>query len=292
MVKNRNELLQVAAQNANQLKTHLRRSISSFMETQQVSVEELAFVLGITEDELMQILEGDGNVTLDVLSKLLVATDNVVEVKPIGASPMHSYGPGMPPSGGFPNPFPPVDRFGRPVPPPPHMMGGNPFTPPFNGGRGEQQPQAPTKQGRDSRGRFVRKAAGTTAAQQHQPRHSATHRPMQQRQQPAGQEVNPYATLTRDALVNIIRQNLWDGEIDVENATQGELIEFVYGKEQLLRQRTEQRQEVAQEQVQQPTETANSGNAIDKFLGMLQNMAEEARNNPQLAETLARFMPK
>lgn len=290
MVKNRNELLQVAAQNANQLKTHLRHSISSFMETQQVSVEELAFVLGITEDELMQIIEGDGNVTVDVLSKLLVATDNVVEVKPIGASPMRSYGPGMPPSGGFPNPFPPVDRFGRPVPPPPHMMGGNPFTPPVGGRRTEQQPQAQTKQGRDSRGRFTSKVA--PAAQPRQPRQSATHRPMQQRQQPAGQEVNPYATLSRDALVNIISQNLWDGEIDVQNATQGELIEFVYGKEQLLRQRTEQRQEVTQEQVQQSTETTNGGNAIDKFLGMLQNMAEEARNNPQLAETLARFMPK
>ena len=34
------------------------------------------------------------------------------------------------------------------------------------------------------------------------------------------------------------------------------------------------------------------GDSLNQFLGMLANIAQEAKKNPQLMETISRFMPK
>ena len=113
MVKNREELLQIAGSNANMLKSHLRKAVSEFLKVQRVSPDELAYVLGLTGAEMKQILEGNGNITVDALSKLLVATDMAVEIKPVKQTPLGAYGKGMPRSGGFPGPNGiPVDENG------------------------------------------------------------------------------------------------------------------------------------------------------------------------------------
>jgi predicted XRE-type DNA-binding protein len=297
MVKNREELLQVAQSNASQMKAHLRKAVSNFLNVQRVSPEELAYVLGITNDEMHQILEGNGNITVDALSKLLVATDMAVEIKPVRNTPLGGYGKGMPRSGGYPGPNGiPVDENGRPLPPPPGwpapgFMGGMPVPPPAGRTRRREEraadnlqevPMETTGPVRDARGRFVKKTA--SAAPHRRP---AT-------QHPQGVD-NPYLGIGTPELVNIIRQNIWDGEIDVNNATHEQLAAFVANKERIMRERTDsQAAPQAERHEEQPTQTpANGGgSALNQFLEMLGNVAEEARNNPQLAETIARFMPR
>ena len=286
MVKNREELLQVAGNNANQLKAHLRQAVSNFLTIQNVSEDDLAYVLGITGNEMNQILHGNGNVTVDVLSKLLVATDMAVEIKPVRNTPLGGYGRKMPKSGGFPSPHGmrvnaqgiPCDENGRPLPPPPGM-------PPFMGGMPPREeraadiqqevPMETTGPVRDSHGRFVKKAKNAT-------------RPVRLSSQPQMEEGNPYLNISRADLANIVRQNIWDGEIDVENASQQELAEFVANKERIMRQRASQAEQHAEPQ---PQPQGMSGSAT-AFIQMLENMAQEAKSNPQLAETIARFMPK
>jgi len=292
MVKNREELLQVAQNNANQLKAHLRTAVSTFLRVQKVTPEELAYVLGISNEEMQMILSGNGNITVDALSKLLVATDMAVEIKPVRQTPLGGYGKRMPRSGGYPSPHGmhmpmgvPVGPDGRPLPPPPgfdEMPGG------MFGGEPREEcrvevPMETTGPVRDARGRFVRKRKpATQPAPQPAPRPTA----------PA----NPYMNIGDAELVNIIRQNIWDGEIDVNHATHEQLAAFVANKERIMRERTEApaapEAEQPQAEARQETRTNGGGSAVNQFLEMLGNMAREAQNNPQLAETIARFMPR
>lgn len=292
MVRSREELLQVAGSNANQLKTHLRQAVQNFLAAQKVSEDELAYVLGITGNEMNQILHGNGNVTVDVLSKLLVATDMAVEIKPVRNTPLGGYGRKMPKSGGFPAPHGmrvneqgiPCDENGRPLPPPPGMpafMGGMHPREERAADMQEEIPMETTGPVRDSHGRFVKKA--NSAPRPVRPARLA---------QPQMEEGNPYLNISKADLANIVRQNIWDGEIDVANASQQELAAFVANKERIMRQRASQAEQQQAEPQPQPRPQGGMSGSANAFIQMLENMAQEAKNNPQLAETIARFMPK
>jgi len=292
MVKNREELLHVAQNNADQLKINLRRAINAFMKAQNVSPRELAYVLGISDGEMRQLIEGDGNITVNALSKLLVATDMVVEIKPVANTPLEAYGREMPHSGGFPGghgiPFGPdgipVGPDGRPLPPPP----GCPRSPFENGSRvlwkkpaepRRREERASSGPVRDEHGRFVKKT-------------STVRKPSVEQRE----EENPYNNLPDADLVNIIRQNIWDGEIDVDHASHEQLVRFVSEKERIMRQRqnADEQSQPRNEEVEQkaPKGVKGGGSALNQFLEMLGNVAREAENNPQLMETISRFMPR
>ena len=278
MVKNRKELLEVAGANANQLKKHLRNAVRSFINEQGVSPEELAYVLGITNEEMFQIIDGDGNITIDVLSKLLVATDLAVEIKPISMTPLKKFGREMPRSGGFPMAIP-TDEDGMPLPPPPGFMGDG-FGPgvmlggpnPFEKKRDVAEKQKPM---RDEHGRFIGKG--------HERRKQAT-------QRPSDLDENPYFSMSNSELANIIRQNIWDGEIDLSRANHEQLVDFVTNKERIMRERSERNNEEAKQEDVKPGK--DNGDALNSFLEMLGNVAREAENNPSLMETISRFMPR
>jgi len=292
MVKSREELIQVASSNANQLKTHLRRAVSEFLRAQRVTQNELSYVLGITTNEMNQILEGDANVTVDTLSKLLVATDLAVEIKPVRNTPLGGYGPKMPRSGGFPGPNGiPVDENGRPLPPPPGFPRPEFMRGPGEWGRPQREeraadrqevPMETEEQPRDEHGRFARKGNGA---------HRRASRPEQRND-------NPYFGMPDADLINIIRSNIWDGEIDVNRATHQQLAEFVTEKERIMRQRqdepanTQEQPQAPQAEQPQAPNVGGGSDALNQFLGMLGNIAREAQHNPQLMETISRFMPK
>lgn len=292
MVKNREELLQVAQSNANQMKGHLRNAIRNFLKVQKVTPEDLAYVLGITADEMHQILEGNGNITVDALSKLLVATDMAVEIKPVRNTPLGGYGPQMPRSGGYPGPNGiPVDENGRPLPPPPGWypgMGPGPAFGPAPRPRQREERAADNMQEvpmetngpvRDARGRFVKKAP------------VAHRRPATQR--PQTTEINPYLNVGDNELVNIIRTNIWDGEIDVNNATHEQLAAFVANKERIMRERREAPATTQEQpQTQQEAPVNGGGNTLNQFIEMLGNVAREAEHNPALMDAIQRFMPR
>jgi hypothetical protein len=96
-------------------------------------------------------------------------------------------------------------------------------------------------------------------------------------------------------LTNIIRSNIWDGEIDVNRASHDELAAFVANKERIMRERQNPPVEEKRNPNVDSAKAPNIGGGSDtlnQFLGMLGNIAREAQNNPQLMETISRFMPK
>ena len=138
MVRNKQELLAKASEWVNHAKNDLRSSLINFMERVGADQNRIANALGLSVGEVDQILNGNGEITLSTFAKLLVATNNVLEIKPL-TEVRGAIKPNGIPRGGFPNPnqlhrmtgsrptaVPPMGSnlhpFGAPMAPP---MGGN-----------------------------------------------------------------------------------------------------------------------------------------------------------------------
>lgn len=282
MPKTRSELLAMSADWAQRAKEDIRAQIENFMSKVETSEEELAYALGIPEDEMHAILSGDGSISLETFAKILIATEHALAIQPIEDTPMGNYrnplprAQRMPPLGRVPsrrernwreelneddfdddaqNPYdeddrewtPPTDRFGNPLPVPTDRNG-NPLPSPQELEargidpmdfmrrlaedevmarrrplpRGEApQPapapapeEAPDIQPRDSRGRFMPR-----------PKPAA---PARRRTMP------PLSELSWGELSDLVRTNLWDGEINLHTASHKELVDFLTEKERRL----------------------------------------------------------
>lgn len=290
MVKNREELIRIAESNSAQLKSELQNQIGSFIHLQNVTPAELDYLLGLDEGTIDAILSGEDELTVDTLSKLLVATNMVVEIKPIEMTPMRAYDCVMPRSGAKPSPEM-MGNNGNGMPMGGFFPGKAPMPKPqarrwyeddeVDEGDNIPKPNGALKMGeiarkarfeakRDARGRFVKSDKNPTVAK------------------PIDTPHYPYGTMNDEQLINIIRNNIWDGEIDIPHASHEDLAAFLMEKERIMRARrensaggVEQHRDIKEEQ--KPSETS-------KFLKMLQNMAKEAENNPQLMGTIRRFM--
>lgn len=227
---NRQILQASASEWVRQAKNDIRTKMLEFMHEVNTSRSELAYALAISEGELAQILDGNGEITLTTFAKLLIATGNVLEIKPIEESPLAmENGAPVPPVGGQPQgrtpqgrPFPPRP-FGAPRPGGmPHRPGAVPPPPP--GGlyndfhrQGVEEPVAPVgMQPRGADGRF---------------------RPWPRNPQPAPQSQNQqpnFAVMEREQLVDIIQTKLWDTEIDVEAASREQLVRFLEDKDRRM----------------------------------------------------------
>lgn len=279
MVRNREELLRVASQHAGQLKNEVSRGLKGFMSAKRVSAGQLAHVLGINEGHMNEIVRGTAQLNVDDLSKILVALDLAVEIKPVSMTPVGGYGDGFPlgkmPRGGKKAPMP----FGGPMPP---MPFGGPMPFPHEPFAEPAEPQP-----RDERGRFVRRNATAT-------RPSAV---------PNGGE---FEMLSDDELKDIILRNLWDGEIDVNRASHGALAAFVNRKDMLMKQRSNGDMPAPEDVVgceprafehecDEPCgglKSEEKPTVVNSFLEALGNIAKAVENDPRLAETFERFMPK
>jgi hypothetical protein len=265
MVKSREELLRVASRNVAQLKREMSRMLKHFMDRNDVELEEIAYVMGISEERMEDILNETATLDVVELSKILVALDLVAEIKPIEMTPLKGYSDDMPEVGGLPDfedlrPGMPLPPFSRPNP---HMFDFD--EEPIEDEEDEEaieedekfdEPKTieKPKQGRDSRGRFLPKE-----------------KPID----------NEFEKLSDDDLLDIIFKNLWDSEINVETATHEELALFVADKERLMRMRqAEKTAPKAKEKV----------SVVDDFINMLKKLEAEAEHDQYLAEKISQFM--
>lgn len=278
MIRNREQLLQLSADWATRAKNDIRSKMIEFIEASGMNQAQLSDVLGMGMGEIEQILNGNGEITLTTFAKLLIATDHVLEIKPLSMSPMaqgmprvnqprqrrtaqrrdengrfvRSEEPQMPQMvDGYPIPPrgmnggmmpPPMDEDGNILPPPPHFGG---MMPPMGG-------MMPNRMGGMPGVRRPNVAP--------------------QRPQMIREEVAPQATqfdaLDRRALVARIRENNWDSEIDLVNSTRNEMINFLVEKEE--------------------TKVARPQNAdLERIESML---AAELERNPQLAEVIRKYI--
>ena len=276
MIRNREQLLQLSADWATRAKNDIRSKMIEFIETSGMNQAQLSDVLGMSMGEIEQILNGNGEITLTTFAKLLIATDHVLEIKPLSMSPMAQGMPRvnkprqrhtaqrrdangrfmrnsdieMSPMGGIPMvdgyPQPPRDANGRIMPPPMDEDGNILPPPPHFGG------MMPNRMGGMPGVRRV---------------NVASQRPQMIREEVAPQ-VTQFDALDRRALVARIRENNWDSEIDLVNSTRNEMINFLAEKE--------------------ATKVARPQSAdLEQIESML---AAELERNPQLAEVIRKYI--
>ena len=203
MIRNREELVSMANSWTTMAKEDLRNKIVSFMEEVGASADELAHVLAISNAEIQQIINGNGEISLLTFAKLLIATDNVLEVKPITESPFANM-TAMPDPSQMPMPTP---HMGGRMPmgemPTPHM-GGMPM------------PHIP----------HPNMGEVNEALNQKPLRRAAKHNAVSSSQKPTGQPI-PLDELGKRELANLIVKNHWEREIDINSSSRGELIDFL-----------------------------------------------------------------
>ena len=227
---NREQLQRLASEWTRMAKNDIRNKVISFMGEVDASERELAYVLAISDGELKQILEGNGEITLSTFAKLLIATGNALEIKPIEDTPISDY-ENIPTEEEFERPLPRPNVFARQKPqpmqpqfgrpsfsrpiPPMHEEDGNDFIPPMpeelrrameeRYDRPVHRPEQP----RDEYGRFA-------------PKH-----PQMRKEEAPRREVSPFESKSTDELVKIIRERLWDSEINLNRASKAELVAFL-----------------------------------------------------------------
>ena len=231
---NREQLQRLASEWTRMAKNDIRNKVISFMREVDASERELAYVLAISDGELNQILEGNGEISLSTFAKLLIATGNALEIKPIDETPIGNY-ENLPSEEEFERPLPRPNIFERPRPQMNHPQFTRPnftspigeerendFIPPmpeslrevferrFNKpNRNVEEPNHEVRQPRDEHGRF----APRQPRQEEAPRHETPS--------------SPFASMGTDELVKIIRERLWDSEINLATASKNDLVKFL-----------------------------------------------------------------
>ena len=303
MIKNREQLLQLSADWATRAKNDIRSKMIEFIEASGMNQAQLSDVLGMSMGEIEQILNGNGEITLTTFAKLLIATDHVLEIKPLAVSQMAQ---GMPRMGGSKKKKTqqPRDRYGRFIPqgmeempmvdgyPHPQMFDGNGKMmppPPMFDGNGRMMPPPPMF---DRNGRMMPPPpmfdgnGGVTP-----PPHFCGMPGMRQRQRVAEQEIpqpqvrqerveqvqnSGFDAMDRRALVNVIRENHWDTELDLINSTRSEMIDFLNAKQSMM----------AARQTAQPQQNVE----LDESEKIGQMLAAELERNPHLRDVIQKYI--
>ena len=274
---NREQLQKLASEWTRMAKNDIRNKVISFMREVDASERELAYVLAISDGELKQILEGNGEITLSTFAKLLIATGNALEIKPIEDTPISDY-ENIPTEEEFERPLPRPNVFARQKPqpmqpqfgrpsfsrpiPPMHEEDVNDFIPPMpeelrrameeRYDRPVHRPEKP----RDEYGRFA-------------PKH-----PQMRKEEAPRREVSPFESKSTDELVKIIRERLWDSEINLNRASKEELVAFLDEKNKRM---TEYKRMKALEEDPK----------VNEFKSKMKNTLH---NNPHLREWAKKFL--
>lgn len=250
MITSREQLVRCANEWLNVARTDLQRKMSEFIRSVGASQDEIAEMLAISDYEMQNILNGNANISLDTFAKLLIATGNAIEIKPVEKTPLNGKKRKAQPQSRQIMPIPGM------MPLPPFMRGGRMMPPPNFDGMTEFPMPEPSQ----LRGEAMQ-------------RPTMPHRKIQ---------------VSRKELIDAVMKNGLDGEIDLMNSTSDEIAHFCrangieFGRDVTQRPRPEQ---CACEEV--PQRASEKPNEFDEIAKM---MAEELRNRPDLLSQIKRYI--
>ena len=285
MIKNRQTLLALAAEWTTRAKNDLREQILNFMREVGTDETELANALGISDGELSQILNGNGEITLSTFAKILIATENAIEIKPIGATPFGSYGQIPPmPRGQFGPCGAMRPRDGRPMPP----MGG------------QMPPMGVPPMGDVPQRRFCGMPGMSRKMNRQTPPMGGQMPPMADPE--IMESIGALDAMPRATLMDTIVTNHWENEINLMTATRADMINFLMEKGFRVPRTNEVTnapftQEVGNRQhggvdTTATTEnlTVNEDNDVDDTSNLGAMLAEELQRNPHLKSIVERYL--
>lgn len=232
---NGNLLRQSANAWVQQAKQDIANKIREFLNESGISLPQMANDLGLDINELNNILNG-GAPSLMTFATLMIASGLVLEFKPVDEANIPVDRNGMPiPQGPMPAGMPMPGMRQRPAQRPPHSM--------FDDFQRQPAPEpAPVQQQpRGSNGRFQPWPKPQGGA----PVPPAGMRPVPGvppmfGQRPQQNQRPPFAQMNREELVQVVREHLWQNEIDLAHVDREQLVRFLEDKD---RQYAEMRNE-------------------------------------------------
>lgn len=185
-------------------KSDIKEKIQELVEKNNTTPQELAYVLSISENDLMHALDGDGDLDLLTFAKLMMASGNVLSIQPIENAPqpfMDEQKPRRPHRKFFDLDEPP--SFGRPTAMAPLR-------------RAIPTPFVDEEEFLDNMRR----------------RNFCGHSPSCSNEPP--KKESPFRSMDRMSLIRIIEDKLWDSEINTATATIDSLVEFLEEKDRKI----------------------------------------------------------
>ena len=214
---NTNLLHQSANAWVQQAKQDIANKVREFLTETGLTLPQMANDLGLDINELDNIMNG-GSPSLKTFAILMIASGNVMEIKPIEDASIPMDENGMPiPQGPMPAGFPRPNMHQRPARPVPGMFDDFHREP-------APAPEPVQQQPRGANGRFKpwpKPAQGMPPV----PPMFGQPRPQNTRNHP------PFSTMSREQLVDIVRQHLWESEIDLANVDHAQLVRFLEAKD-------------------------------------------------------------
>ncbi len=239
----------------------IKGKVENLLNESESTPEELAEVIDVDVDEIYAILEGDGEtISVETFIKVFMTLGLAVEIKPIAQTPL----------GGYDDVNPHVMHEREPQP--------NPFTRPRGGmGRNPQMPFPPhfahDEEERPTPPPFPRMGRGMNP-QMPFPPHFA-HREEPQRVS------SPFATMGREELTKIIRNKLWDSEINLNTASNQELVRFLENKDKRMKE------VMRREKEEKRTEELERDPQVADFV---KRMKQNIKDNPQFRSYMKNFL--
>lgn len=95
MVKNKQELSQEAKRFVSNAGQDLKAKVTAFLDELEITEDEFAEIIGIPQSEMDKIMNGDINTLhINTFAKLLIATNNAIQIIPVMETPIKEYGNG------------------------------------------------------------------------------------------------------------------------------------------------------------------------------------------------------
>lgn len=240
----------------------IKSKIENLLDENDSNPVELAEEINVAEEDIYAILEGDvENISVDTLIRVFMVLGLAVEVKPIEQTPL----------GGYDNVNPHVmhePHFERRAPQPnpftcQHGMARNPQMPfpPHFASDEEEEMERPV----DRMGRGMNPQMPFLGHFEHR---QAPQRPS-----------SPFAMMSRDELTKIIRKKLWDSEIDLNSASNKELVRFLEAKDKRMKEFA--RKDNAEEFERDP-----------QVADFVKRMKKNIKDNPQFRSYMKNFLNK
>ena len=249
--------------------------VNEFCRETNGTPKDIAGILNIPIEELRGVLnKTSSNMSLLTFAKLLIATGHALDIKPLREAPMA-----------------PHDAFNH-MPPPPPMPRRNVFSEPHTTREIPSFARPPKPQTCDFEDEFEdeldddlleletitpprpqRREMRETPQPRHFVRREPSPYPQPSAPTPPRGRVSPFEDKSATELIGIIRERLWDSEIDLTRASKSDLVKFLDNKDKLMREYRHNR-----ELEQDPK--------INEFKEGLKKTIEE---NPQLKEWIHNF---
>ena len=199
---NRDDLQRQASEWTRIAKDDIRHKVLQYMEDERLTSREFAYRLGLSEGEVQQIINGNGEISITTFAKILIASGFAVEIKPIEETPLGNY-----------DNVPEEGMFRRPIPRPDYD---------FNDDEDDEDYDEEDEEYDEEHRNCVR--------------HHCQHHHHHHMHEPHRRNVSPFENKTREELVKIIERHLWDSEINVEDALKEELVEFLNDKNKRIQE--------------------------------------------------------